>query len=228
MLGDGRAEWTELRRTSSAFTRGRIAAPALRRSSWRRKPPDASHRSPASAPSCRDERSEALASGGVHSIAVDAAGAVWTWGTNTNGQLGDGTTTTHVPPAQLVGFSLATNTWLTSDADGDGLPTWREYLVGTDPLNWDTSGSGVGDRALASQLEASANSDADGDGVPNSVELTQGTDPFNADSDGDGANDALDAYPLDPTRYTAPAVDPNDHTPPVITLTEPTNATLIP
>lgn len=169
-----------------------------------------------------------LGSGATHTLVSRADGSVWVWGANGSGQLGDGTTTPRVVPTLLVGFSVADNSWLTADPDGDALPTWREYLIGTDPLNWDTSGSGVGDRALASRLEASANSDADGDGEPNAVELANGTDPFNADSDGDGVNDAADAYPLDPTRSTAPTADPNDHTPPVITLTEPTNAVLLP
>ena len=51
-----------------------------------------------------------------------------------------------------------------------------------------------------------------------------GTDPFRVDTDGDGVSDLADAFPLDATRWLAPVVDPNDHTPPVITLTYPTSA----
>lgn len=54
-----------------------------------------------------------------------------------------------------------------------------------------------------------------------------GTDPFNPDTDGDTVNDGTDAFPLDPTRSTAPSPDPEDTTPPTITLTEPTSATLV-
>jgi len=68
----------------------------------------------------------------------------------------------------------------------------------------------------------------DGDGVSNTVEASHGTDPFRVDTDEDGVNDGIDAFPLDPTRWQAPAPDPNDHTPPIITLTEPTNAVLLP
>jgi hypothetical protein len=46
-------------------------------------------------------------------------------------------------------------------------------------------------------------------------------------TDGDTVVDGADCFPLDPTRSACPQADPNDHTPPVITLTEPTNATLI-
>jgi len=67
----------------------------------------------------------------------------------------------------------------------------------------------------------------DDDGVLNGAERAQGTDPFNADTDGDGVNDGADDFPLDPTRDTAPSSNPNDTTPPDITLDEPTNATLV-
>ena len=67
----------------------------------------------------------------------------------------------------------------------------------------------------------------DGDGIPNTIERLNGTNPLSADTDGDGTNDGVDCFPLDPTRYLCPTPDPNDHTPPVITLQEPTNATLI-
>ena len=72
------------------------------------------------------------------------------------------------------------------DADGDGLPSWREYLAGTDPFSVDTNGNGLSDLADVRRLSQSANPDDDGDGVPNIVELTLGTDPFRADTDGDG------------------------------------------
>jgi hypothetical protein len=94
---------------------------------------------------------------------------------------------------------------LLADSNGDGLSDLVDVLSGIDP----------------------ANPDVDGDGVPNVVELAQGTDPFTADSDGDGYSDLVDAFPLDATRHDAPTADPNDHTPPTITLSKPTNATLI-
>jgi uncharacterized repeat protein (TIGR01451 family) len=43
----------------------------------------------------------ALAAGGNHSVALKTDGSVWTWGGNSEGQLGDGTTTMHVAPKQV-------------------------------------------------------------------------------------------------------------------------------
>lgn len=48
-----------------------------------------------------------VAAGTQHSLALDETGAVWAWGTNTDGQLGDGTTTSHAGPIQVVGLPLA-------------------------------------------------------------------------------------------------------------------------
>ena len=46
----------------------------------------------------------AVSAGFVHSLAVRADGTVWAWGSNTYGQLGDGTTTTRLRPVQVPGL----------------------------------------------------------------------------------------------------------------------------
>jgi len=43
-----------------------------------------------------------IAAGGEFSLALDAQGAVWAWGSNSTGQLGDGTTTTSLVPKQVM------------------------------------------------------------------------------------------------------------------------------
>jgi hypothetical protein len=99
---------------------------------------------------------------------------------------------------------------------------------GSDPLNPDTNGDGIPDGAAAARGISLTNMDMDGDGVPNAVEIARGTDPFRADTDGDGVPDGTDCFPLDPTRSQCLTPDPNDHTPPGITLWEPPNAVPVP
>ena len=162
-----------------------------------------------------------------HSIAVKANGSVWTWGWNSAGKLGDGTNTERTTPVQVSGLTLASNSWLAADSDGDGLSNAAEYRYGTDPLNADTNQDGVPDGVEVEMGRSPTDADSDGDGVLNAAEIAQGTDPFDPDTDGDGVNDGADAFPLDPTQSQSNN-DPNDHTPPTITLLEPTNAILLP
>ena len=46
-----------------------------------------------------------VAGGAEHSMVITSGGAVWVWGANGTGQLGDGTTTDHLTPVQVTGFS---------------------------------------------------------------------------------------------------------------------------
>ena len=162
----------------------------------------------------------ATAAGWQQTLLVRADGTVWAVGTTSS--TGSGR---RQPPdvAPIAGLSLASNPWLVTDGDGDGLAAWEEYLSDVDPLVADTNGNGLSD--LVDVRRAG----------PARIRMTTATacrrprsrardDPFNADTDGDSVSDLLDDYPLDPTRSQKPAADPNDTTPPVITLTHPTNA----
>jgi hypothetical protein len=114
------------------------------------------------------------------------------------------------------------------DSDRDGLTNLEEFRAGTNPLLADSNGDGITD-SVAIQLGMNPNSvDPDGDGLSNVQEASLGTNPLNPDTDGDGVNDGHDAFPLDPTRSVAPPPDPNDQTPPVITLELPAHAVPIP
>ena len=161
------------------------------------------------------------AGGWQHTLVLRADGTVWASGNLSANGLG-GTQIDAL--TQIPGLSLVSNPSLFTDADGEGLLGWQEYLAGTDPLSVDTNGNGLSDLVDVRRRSQSANPDDDGDGVPNVVEIANGTDPFVADTDGDGVSDLADACPLDPTRSQAPTSDPNDHTPPVIILTRPSNA----
>jgi len=49
---------------------------------------------------------QSVAAGYTHTVALRTDGSLWTWGSNTSGQLGDGTTTTRSSPARV-----GTSTW---------------------------------------------------------------------------------------------------------------------
>lgn len=50
----------------------------------------------------------AIAAGGSHSLAIDADGAVWGWGANGSGQLGNNTTADSATPVKVAGLSHVT------------------------------------------------------------------------------------------------------------------------
>jgi hypothetical protein len=170
----------------------------------------------------------AVSAGFAFGVVLQRNGILWTWGDNGLGQLGNGSTQGRSDwPVQVAGLAVSDTSGPDGDPDGDGLATWRELELGSDPMNPDTNGDGVRDGAAVAAGLSATNPDMDGDGVSNALELSRGTDPFRADTDGDGVGDATDCFPLDPTRSQCPTPTPGDTTPPTITLTEPTSATLI-
>ena len=86
----------------------------------------------------------------------------------------------------------------------------------------------AGNSSYSQPVSVVVSPDSDGDGIPDYLEILQGLDPTNPDTDGDGVPDGSDAFPLDPTRWANPSPDSGDHTPPIIYLDEPINATLLP
>jgi hypothetical protein len=98
-----------------------------------------------------------------------------------------------------------------ADSDGDGLTDEEEAIIGTDPLNPDTDGDGVGDGIeyrlatpgsefdplVPGTFEACANItdltvDHDLDGLNDCEEAVLRTDPYLADSDRDGIPDLVE------------------------------------
>jgi alpha-tubulin suppressor-like RCC1 family protein len=162
-----------------------------------------------------------------HSVALTVDGRVWTWGSGLYGMLGHGETDSVYLARPVEDFAASDISWPRGDPDGDGLLTEEEQQAGSDPFNPDTNGDGITDLAAVRSGLSATNPDMDGDGVANATERAQGTDPLRSDTDGDGISDGADCYPVDPTRDTCPSPTPGDTTPPLITLTEPTNAVLV-
>lgn len=112
---------------------------------------------------------------------------------------------------------------LTADSDGDFLSDSYEVgRPGFNPNNPDTNGDGIWDGIAVAIGISVTNTDMDADGLTNAQESQLGTNPLNPDTDGDGVIDSQDAFPLDPTRSQLISGDPNDHSPPVVTITFPT------
>uniref|UniRef100_A0ABS3IRW6 InlB B-repeat-containing protein n=1 Tax=Bifidobacterium asteroides TaxID=1684 RepID=A0ABS3IRW6_9BIFI len=90
--------------------------------------------------------------GGMHSAAIGSDGNLYTWGRNSEGQLGDGTTTSRTRPVAAafpqsptvtdVLFGQARTTGITPNPDG----TWQAATPGHDPgsvdvtVSWDRNG----------------------------------------------------------------------------------------
>jgi hypothetical protein len=108
-----------------------------------------------------------------------------------------------------------------SNADRDGLLDYEEPAYGTDPTNFDTNGDNLADGVNVFTGLAALSTDTDGDGISNLQEIINGTNPILKDSDGDGVPDNKDPFPLDRFRSVSPSKNAADHTPPVITLSEP-------
>lgn len=70
--------------------------------------------------------------------------------------------------------------------------------------------------------------DYDGDGLTTYQEYLLGTNPFNPDTSGDGIFDGIAAKLGTPLAPAEPTPDPNDTTPPTITLLHPHGATPLP
>ncbi len=88
------------------------------------------------------------------------------------------------------------------DYDGDGLQSWEEQLVGTDPYDRDTENDGMDDcfefiHQLNPLEAADAASDLDADGLSNLWEYKLKLNPRLIDSNSNGISDALEDKELD-------------------------------
>jgi alpha-tubulin suppressor-like RCC1 family protein len=97
---------------------------------------------------------------------------------------------------------------------GSGLTNLQAYLFGYNPTMYSTNGDGLSDLVNYQLGYGASDIDINGYGLTNAQQLALGLDPFDL-----GVN---------PSWPTPPALNPSDHTAPVITLSTPQAATLSP
>lgn len=138
------------------------------------------------------------------------------------------------PTASITNWTLpaiatiaATNAIIAQATDADGSVAQVELFVNTRsmgvPTNAPYSTSWIAYQPQTFSLTAKATDNQGNTQISSTLPVT-----VYPDTDGDGVNDGLDVFPLDSTRWEVPASDPDDHTPPLIYLIEPTNAVLLP
>jgi len=136
-----------------------------------------------------------VAGGASHATALRGDGTVAAWGSNDQGQLGDGSYT-----ARSSAVTVAIPVQVVAVAAGRS----RSAAIGLDGSVW-LWGEGVTQPVRVEGLTLSNNGDAgddpDGDGLSNALERLLGTDPLRADTNGDGIPDGLEvSMGLDPVN----------------------------
>jgi alpha-tubulin suppressor-like RCC1 family protein len=159
-----------------------------------------------------------VACGANHTLVTKNDGTVYVTGLNSLGQAGYSPTT--VNPTDFTALSNFIIITAFADPDGDGLPTWQERELGTNPFLADSDGDGIPDGwEVAHALNPIVNdaaADPDGDGLTNLQEYAGGTDPHDyynsqpfilAVTGGDGQRTTAGDWVLQPlqVRVTNPA-----------------------
>ena len=129
-----------------------------------------------------------ITTGDIHTCAILDDGSVSCWGSNTYGQLGDGTTTDRNTPTNDSDEDGITN-------DNDDCPNTTERTnVNVDGCSSysDSDGDGVVYANDDFPHDANETTDTDGDGIGNNAD---------DDDDGDGYLDIYDQFPFDSTEW---------------------------
>jgi alpha-tubulin suppressor-like RCC1 family protein len=121
-----------------------------------------------------------IGAGGSHSLVTKNDGTVSGCGLNASGQAGYPTTTINPTRATPIANFLIISAF--ADPDNDGIVTWRERELGTNPTNADTDADGIPDgwevNHNLNPLVNDAAADPDGDGYTNLQEYQNNTDPY--------------------------------------------------
>jgi alpha-tubulin suppressor-like RCC1 family protein len=151
----------------------------------------------------------AVAAGGYQSFAVSASGELLGWGSNGVGELGNRPQTDDgFFPRAVADFLLV------EDADHDGLVTWKELKLGSNPNAYSTAGDNISDGwkaiyGLSLTDLTLATADLIGKGLTTLQDFQIGTDPTKFSTvDDDIADGWKVGYQLDPLDRALADEDP--------------------
>jgi alpha-tubulin suppressor-like RCC1 family protein len=169
----------------------------------------------------------AISSGSIHTCAILDDASVSCWGSNSDGQLGDGTTTDRNTPTQTSSLgtiqnprtaALSERDWdndgilnifdstpyTVPDTDGDGIPDFTDDCpdsAGNSTIDLlgcpDSDGDGYSDSGDVFPSNPGEWDDADGDGTGDNGDVFPNDGNETSDSDGDGVGDNADVFPND-------------------------------
>ncbi|MEY2564930.1 MAG: large repetitive protein [Verrucomicrobiota bacterium] len=121
-----------------------------------------------------------LACGASHTVVTKNDGTVLGGGLNSSGQAGYPTTTINPLRVTPIGNFFVITAF--ADPDSDGLPTWQERELGTNPTLADTDADGIPDgwevNHNLNPLVNDSSANPDGDSFTNLQEYQNNTDPF--------------------------------------------------
>jgi probable HAF family extracellular repeat protein len=129
-----------------------------------------------------------IAAGYEQSFAVRAEGLVLGWGLNYDGELGDQPTEARMFPSPVADFLLL------DDPDHDGVASWKELQLGTDPSIYSSVGDGISNTwklhfGFSLTDPAVGGQDPTGKGMTLLQDYEMGTDPTKLSTVNDGIPD---------------------------------------
>jgi hypothetical protein len=95
----------------------------------------------------------------------------------------------------------------TQSLDGDSLPVFEEFIIGTTVGDADSDGDGLLDGREARGGTNPVHPDTDRDGVHDGAEIENGTDPNKKDTDGDGLSDHEELKPAKQRTIHSDSID---------------------
>jgi alpha-tubulin suppressor-like RCC1 family protein len=148
---------------------------------------------------------EAISAGAEHSAALRSDCTVWTWGQNSNGQIGDGTTTIRKVPVEVLNVGnvimIGSGNYHTAEINADcALWTWGDNSEGqlgnNTIMDSSTAVEVIIPPATPFDMGICVFPDRDNDGIPDGCDnCPDNCNTQQLDADDDGSGDVCDTDP---------------------------------